>query len=124
MVRYSTDGATIGKVRLAQTGVGQPVNGRFGPRSNSDPFLLTTPYSEPKYNPFWFCVDPPKRENTACVTDPSDAPARVARSVGMIIGPTHENTQLSTCSVTLVNTDKVILAGHCLENDAKAWQAR
>jgi hypothetical protein len=119
LVRYITDGATTGKVRLAQIGVGQPVNGRCGSRSNSDPFLLTTPYSEPKYDPFWFCVDPPRWENIACVTDPSDVRARVARSVGMIIGPTHENTQLSTCSVTLVDTDKVILAGHSLKTDAE-----
>lgn len=119
VVRYITDGATTGKVRLAQIGVGQPVDGRCGSRSNSDPFLLTTPYVEPKYDPFWFCAGPPNWENIACITDASDVRARVARSVGMIIGPAHQNTKLSTCSVTLVDTDKVVLAGHCLENKAE-----
>jgi hypothetical protein len=120
VVRYITDGTTnTGKVRLAQIGVGQPVNGRCGARSNSDPFLLTTPFVEPTYDPFWFCSGLPKWENTACV-DSSDVRARVARSVGMIVGPTDSNTQLSTCSVTLVDTDKVILAGHCINDDAEA----
>jgi von Willebrand factor type A domain/Trypsin-like peptidase domain len=79
--------------------------------SNCDPFLPGTNYTEPTYDPFWYCLEPPNWENVACINKPSDIRAKVARSVGMIISV--EGGNVSTCSVTLVDTDKVITAGHC-----------
>ncbi|KAI9782466.1 MAG: hypothetical protein M1839_004952 [Geoglossum umbratile] len=113
VVRYITDGATTGGARLDKLGIGQRHAGEQDPTalSNCDPFIPTTPYVEPKYDPFWYCAEPPNWENVACVTDSADVRARVARSVGMIITP--EGQFLSTCSVTLIDSDQVILAGHC-----------
>lgn len=79
--------------------------------SNCDPFYTGT-YEEPSYDPFWTCGSTFNWENAAAVTDASDVRARVARSVGMIL-TLDGATNLSTCSVTLVDTDKIICAGHC-----------
>jgi hypothetical protein len=50
------------------------------------------------------------------VPDPADVRVRVARSVGMIVSVEVGEAgilEVSTCSVTLVDADKVITAGHC-----------
>jgi hypothetical protein len=79
--------------------------------SNCDPFLGSATYTEPKYDPFWYCAEPPDWDNIRCVAA-GDIRRDVAASVGMII---HEDAgHLSTCSVTLVDADLVVTAGHCL----------
>src|SRR5262249_37686419 len=74
-------------------------------------------YQEPQYDPFWYCSEPPQWDNVACISPSTDVRARVARSCGMIVTVEKSDTtgilQLSTCSVTLVDADKVICAGHC-----------
>ncbi|KAI9868491.1 MAG: hypothetical protein M1813_005935 [Trichoglossum hirsutum] len=119
-VRYISDGATTGGARLDKVGVGERHAGKQDPTalSNCDPFFTTAQYVEPKYDPFWYCTEPPHWENAACVTDPADVRARVARSVGMIITP--EGQFLSTCSVTLIDSDQVILAGHCFPGEEES----
>src|ERR1041385_421230 len=111
-MRYITSGGA-GSVELFEYGRGERHHGVQDPTSlsNSDPFLKDPSYSEPKYDPFWYCAEPPNWENAAKVTDLTDVRAKVMRSVGMIVSV--EGTTLSTCSVTLIDADKVITAGHC-----------
>jgi hypothetical protein len=111
-IRYVKVGGGSGGVQLDKYGRGE----RHGATeightsfSNSDPFLGDPVYTEPTYDPFWYCAEPPNWENIACV--PADIRTQVARSVGMIV--TIHGDHVSTCSVTLVDADKVITAGHC-----------
>jgi hypothetical protein len=110
-IRYITNGAGTGSVQLDRYGRGEGHAGEPGHPSfsNSDPFLKDPAYTEPTYDPFWYCAEPPNWENVACV--PPDLRTQLARSVGMII--TIHGDHVSTCSVTLVDADKVITAGHC-----------
>jgi hypothetical protein len=113
-IRYIAAGAAMGSVQLDRYGRGEELPATeqgHNSITNSDPFLKDPHYTEPKYDDFWICNAPAKWENIACVTAPADVRARVARSVGMILSP--EGDELSTCSVTLVDADKVITAGHC-----------
>ena len=117
-ITYEAAGPATGGIELDRYGrgerhVGEPGHPSF---SNSDPFYQPPAYLEPSYDPWWYCVEPPNWENVASVTDPLDVRARVARSVGMIVSVevnSSGETVLSTCSVTLVDADKVITAGHC-----------
>ncbi len=118
-IRYVADGATTGGVQLDMYARGERHPGEPGHPSisNSDPFLGTTPYPEPTYDPYWYCMDPPQWENVATVAA-GDVRARVARSVGMILSieageVPGEGLLISTCSVTLIDADTVICAGHC-----------
>ncbi|HJR79348.1 MAG TPA: vWA domain-containing protein [Anaerolineales bacterium] len=112
-IRYITNGAATGSVQLDKYGRGEQHAGlQCHPSiSNCDPFLKDPTYTEPTYDPFWYCMNPPNWENAACIPSTTDVRARVARSVGMIVS-LHGN-ELTTCSVTLVDADKVISAGHC-----------
>ncbi|NHZ91905.1 VWA domain-containing protein [Massilia sp. CCM 8733] len=113
-ITYIAAGAPTGSVQLDQYGRGErhigeaPVHISF---SNSDPFYQGPSYEEPDYDPFWYCSEPPNWENASCATPPADVRARVARSAGMIVSV--HGAHLSTCSVTLVDGDKIITAGHC-----------
>jgi hypothetical protein len=118
-IRYVTNGAANGGVQLDIYARGERHVGEQGHNSisNSDPFLGATPYLEPTYDPFWYCMDPPQWENVATVPA-ADVRARVARSVGMILSIEEgevpgEGLLISTCSVTLIDSDTVICAGHC-----------
>ncbi|MEV5970799.1 vWA domain-containing protein [Streptomyces sp. NPDC051921] len=117
-VRYVTDGAATGGATLDKYARGERHAGEQDPTafSHSDPFLGEAVYTEPKYDPFWFCRTPPNWENAACATPASDVRARVARSVGMIVSAHGDS--FSTCSVTLVEPNVVLTAGHCLEDVA------
>jgi V8-like Glu-specific endopeptidase len=134
-IRYITDGAATGGVQLDQYGRGErhtkdPANAdsRFDSYSNCDPFLDpgNADYLEPDYATFWFCNDPPNWENAACVSPPADVRNTVAPSVGMIVHVDYSDELgffLSTCTVTLVSSDTVITAGHCMQDpvdDAKS----
>jgi hypothetical protein len=113
-IEYVAAGPTTGSVQLDRFGRGERLAGDIGHDSfsNCDPFYQAPAYVEPDYDKFWYCADPPNWENAARVESPTDVRARVARSVGIIMSP-HGGTKLSTCSVTLVDADKVITAGHC-----------
>jgi len=118
-ITYIKGGAANGSVDLDMFGRGErhdavPSAFHHG-KSNCDPFYIDPAYAEPDYDPFWFCTPPPHWDNATKVTHPSDVRAKVTRSVGMIV---TQDTQagvpgLSTCSVTLIDSDKVITAGHC-----------
>jgi von Willebrand factor type A domain/Trypsin-like peptidase domain len=112
-IRYITDGAATGGVQIDKYGRGERHIGETGHPSfsNCDPFLSSGNYTEPTYDPFWYCSDPPNWENIACVTNPNDIRTKLAPSIGMIVSV--EGNNVSTCSVTLVDLDKVITAGHC-----------
>lgn len=112
-ITYVPAGPPTGSVQLDQFGRGERHAGQPGHPSfsNCDPFYQPPAYGEPIYDPFWYCVDPPNWDNSSCTAPAADVRAQVARSVGMIISP--EGTELSTCSVTLVDSDKVLTAGHC-----------
>jgi Trypsin-like peptidase domain/von Willebrand factor type A domain len=113
-IRYIAAGAAAGSAQLDRYGRGEQLPATepgHNSITNSDPFLKDQHYTEPKYDDFWICTAPPKWENIACVAVPADVRARVGRSVGMILSP--EGNDLSTCSVTLVDADKVVTAGHC-----------
>lgn len=118
-ITYVAAGAGTGSVQLDQYGRGERHVGETGHPSfsNCDPFYQPPSYEEPTYDPYWYCANPPNWENAASVTDPMDVRARITRSVGMILCVESSDftglLQLSTCSVTLVDTDKVITAGHC-----------
>jgi hypothetical protein len=118
-IDYIPAGATTGSVELFEYGRGErhaavpsPVHSGF---SDCDPFYQPPSYVEPTYDPFWYCAEPPHWENVACIGSAADVRARVARSAGMIItADTQAGVRgLSTCSVTLVDADKIITAGHC-----------
>jgi hypothetical protein len=112
-ITYVSAGGPAGSVQLDQYGRGERHAGETGHPSfsNCDPFYQSPTYPEPTYDPYWYCADPPNWENAACATPATDVRARVARSVGMIVSV--EGATLSTCSVTLVDSDKIICAGHC-----------
>lgn len=127
-IRYIVNGAANGGAEVAEYGRGERHPGHQDPTalSNCDPFLsphsFPAPdfkYTEPKYDPFWYCADPPNWENVACVSAVNDIRKTVAKSAGMILSV--HNDHLSTCSVTLVGPDLVVSAGHCLDqNEVKS----
>lgn len=119
-IRYIADGSLSGSVELQEYGRGESLPGDPGHPSvsNSDPFLLSGSYSEPTYDPFWFCNTPPSWENVRCAPG-GDVRRQVAASCGMIV--TVHGDSVSSCSVTLIGPDTVITAGHCLASIATEW---
>lgn len=122
-VRYIASGTPAGSVQIDRYGRGERHGGGPGHPSfsNSDPFLPDPVYTEPTYDPFWFCSPPPSWENVRCIPA-GDLRAQVARSVGMIVSIHPADIYspveyVSTCTVTLVDPDKVISAGHCHSPD-------
>jgi hypothetical protein len=120
-ITYVKGGAADGSVQLDKFGRGErhaavpDSSGFHHGTSNCDPFYVDPAYAEPDYDPFWFCAPPPHWDNAAKATNPLDVRNKVMRSVGMIV---TQDTQagvagLSTCSVTLIDADTVITAGHC-----------
>lgn len=114
-VRYITSGAS-GSVELFEYARGERHHGDQDPTalSNSDPFLKDAVYTEPDYDPFWYCTDPPNWENAARATDA--VRTTVLHGVGMIVSVEQSEYSgdmiISTCSVTLIDSDKIITAGH------------
>lgn len=119
-ITYVKAGVPVGGIALDRFGRGERHAGEAGHPSfsNCDPFYQAPAYVEPTYDPFWYCTNPPNWENVAKVTDANDVRARVARSVGMIVMVHGSN--VSTCSVTLVDADKVLTAGHCHDTTEEA----
>lgn len=112
-ITYVPAGPPTGSVQLDQFGRGERHVGKPGHPSfsNCDPFYQAPAFEEPTYDPFWYCEEPPHWENVACIPSAADVRAQVARSVGMIVSV--EGAEVSTCSVTLVDSDKILTAGHC-----------
>jgi hypothetical protein len=98
--------------------------------TNCNPFLLNGwvepnfPHipgsTDPKYDPFWICNKnaTPEWQNARCAPSGS-VQSIISRSVGMIVtihqpGDHHPNESVSTCSVTLIDSDLVVLAAHCI----------
>jgi len=118
-IRYITNGAATGGVRLDQYGRGERHAGWQDPTalSNCDPFQGDAVYTEPKYDPLWFCNTPPNWENAACTTPAADIRNAIEPAVGMVMHVDYHQGvgfHLSTCSVTLVGPDTVLTAGHCM----------
>ena len=123
-ITYVAGGPLTGSVQLDQYGRGERHAGEAGHNSfsNCDPFYQPPSYQEPQYDDWWFCTPPPDWENASCADPPTDIRANVARGVGMIITVEKSDNypyplQVSTCSVTLVDADKIITAGHCHKPD-------
>ncbi len=112
-IRYLANGSPTGGAEIDKYGVGLSLPGEPGhpSMSNCDPFLVGSTYPEPTYDPYWFCNDPPRWDDVACVAS-SDVRAQVARSVGMIV--TVDDPAIGTCTVTLIDDEIVVTAGHCL----------
>ena len=123
-IRYIADGSLNGSVELSEYGRGESLAGEPGHPSisNSDPFILSGSYTEPTYDPFWFCNNPPAWENVACIMPLADIRRQVSQSCGMIVTVHgHDGDKgLSTCSVTLIGPDTIITAGHCLSAPEEA----
>lgn len=136
-VRYITTaaGSSSGGVFLDRYGRGQSlqsVEPGYNSISNCDPFLPGAwdepdfPHipgsTDPKYEPLWICdkTNAPVWENARCA--PLGTVQRdVSRSVGMILSIHQPDPPknlpieyVSTCSVTLIDSDLVALAGHCI----------
>jgi len=129
-IRYfSTDAVPTGSAYIDRYGRGERLNGEVTPSSlsNCDPFLSDASYTEPIYDPEWFChPDAPRSwENIECVPV-VDFRLGLSRSVGMILSIGFSSHSLhdvvSTCSVTLIGPDTVLCAGHCF--DASGEDAR
>ncbi len=132
-VRYVTDGSGSGQASVDRYGRGESlpdVKPLHDSITNCDPFL-PGPWVEPlfphqpgppvpKYDPYWICdkSSPPAWENVRCA-GAADVRRVASHSVGMIVtvhGPSDDLPQdsVSTCSVTLIDSDLVVLAAHCL----------
>ena len=71
---YIVDGDTGGGIQLIEYGRGERHEEHEAPHdsySNSDPFLKDGDYTEPQYDPYWYCNSggnvPPHWENVACL---------------------------------------------------------
>jgi hypothetical protein len=115
-IRYITNGSSNGIATIDMYGRGERLPGIQDPSalSNCDPFLKDPMYTEPIYDPFWYCTNPPNWENAACAI--GDIREIVAPSVGMILHVDSEVApyNLSTCTVTLIAPDRALTAGHCM----------
>jgi hypothetical protein len=136
-IRYVTSGANTGIAQVDRYGRGENMQDQEAAHdsiTNCDPFFVNGAWSEPlfpftvgttqpHYDPLWICDknNPPRWANVRCAPV-GDIRRTVARSVGMIVTvhppdpPNYPVETVSTCSVTLIDSDLVVLAGHCLSN--------
>ena len=49
------------------------------------PFQGDASYTEPKYDPFWFCSTPPNWENVGCISPPGDIRNTIEPAIGMVM---------------------------------------
>jgi hypothetical protein len=122
-IRYfSAEAVPSGGAQIDRYGRGERLNGELTPSSlsNCDPFLSDASYTEPIYDPWWFChPDAPRSwENIECVPV-VDFRLGLSRSIGMILSiglSAHSGHDVvSTCSVTLIGPDTILCAGHCFD---------
>lgn len=124
-IRYITNGSAAGHVVLAEYGRGEPMESvittdpAFHNHTNPDIFLLDSPYVEPSYETRGFCGTTPNWENIGCVPG-SDVRSNVAQSVCLFIhveiDDENGQTDLSTCTATLIGPDLLLCAGHCVSD--------
>lgn len=134
-IRYITDGSNSGGVFVDRYGRGQSLQSVAAGHdsiTNCDPFLPSAwveplfphvPGSmAPKYDPFWICDknNPPHWDNARCAAL-GTMQRDVSRSTGMIVtvhqpSADHPEESVSTCSVTLIDSDLVALAAHCVSD--------
>lgn len=124
-IRYVTNGSSSGHAVLSEYGRGEPMESAIttDPQihnfTNPDVFLLGSPYSEPLYELRGFCSTTPNWENIACVPG-GDVRVNVAASVCIFvhieINEENSQTDLSSCSGTLIGADLVLCAGHCVSD--------
>ena len=135
-VRYITNGSNSGGVFIDSYGRAEQLQS-FAPGHNSitncDPFFVDGSWTEPefphtadtsipKYDPYWICngATPPVWQDARCGID-GMVYREVSRSCGMIVSihethGSHPDPYVSTCSVTLIDSNIVALAGHCIED--------
>ena len=132
-IRYIKNGANTGGAFVDRYGRGeslQSVTPGHDSITNCNPFLLNGwvepnfPHipgsTAPKYDPFWICNKSaaPEWQNARCA--PAGSVQRIiSQSVGMIVtihqpDDHHPKETVSTCSVTLIDSDLVVLAAHCI----------
>ena len=134
-IRYITNGANTGGAFVDRYGRGeslQSVSPGHDSITNCNPFLLNGwvepnfPHipgsTAPKYDPFWICnkTAPPEWRNAQCALGGS-VQRIISQSVGMIVtvhqaSADHPHENVSTCSVTLIDSDLVVLAAHCISD--------
>jgi hypothetical protein len=134
-IRYITNGASNGSASIDRYGRGeslQSVEPAYNSITNCNPFLINgwvepnfphiSGSTAPKYEPFWICnrSAPPEWQNARCAA-PGSVQRIIAQSVGMIVtvhqrDQNHPVDHVSTCSVTLIDSDLVVLAAHCITN--------
>ena len=129
VVRYVASG-TAGGVTLAEYGSGEPWTTTYPPElnrawqdsvTNADLFLHTDPYVEPTYQVWLRCGGVFNWQNAACASAGS-AQEAAARAVCMIVALHMHDGQplLSTCSGTLIDTNLVLTARHCITDVTEA----
>jgi hypothetical protein len=119
-IRYFGSGGA-GGVTLARYGSGEPtLTGTLhtfdGSLTNPDLFLHTNPYTEPTYETRLRCgiFDWQQAACAAAGSPPADAARAVCVLVMAHYHPGSTIPELSTCSGTLIDSDLVLTAGHCL----------
>lgn len=137
-IRYVADAANNGAAFVDRYARGESLQDHeFAHDSitNCDPFLVDGTWQEPdfphipgstdpKYDPFWICDEnsQPRWQNADCAVA-GQVWANVARSVGMILSvhqgdAGHPHESVGSCTVTLIDSDLVVLAGHCVADHA------
>jgi hypothetical protein len=136
-IRYVTSGSNSGIAAVDRYGRGenrQDQEAAHDSITNCDPFFVNGSWNEPlfpftvgttqpHYDPLWICDknNPPRWANVRCAAA-ADIRRTVSHSVGMIVTvhppdpPDYPTETVSSCSVTLIDSDLVVLAGHCLAN--------
>jgi hypothetical protein len=117
-----------GGVTLAEYGSGEPSWPTTYPTTpedlsylnsvtNADLFLQTDPYAEPTYQTWLRCGGSFDWRNAACLAAGSTE-AETARAVCMIVALHFHGSErlLSTCTGTLIDTNLVLTALHCLNH--------
>ena len=126
VIRYVGPGPT-GGVTLGEYGSGEPWTTTYPATpndftylnsvTNADLFLHTNPYAEPTYQTWLRCGGTFDWTNVACLAAGSTQ-AETARAVCMIVSLHRHGAErlLSTCSGTLIDTNLVLTALHCLND--------
>jgi V8-like Glu-specific endopeptidase len=114
-----------GGATLAQYGSGEPwftdyepIDEEFESTTNGDVFLHTDPYDEPTYQTWLKCGGVFNWSNVAAAPAGS-IQAETAKAVGMIVNYHRHGTEtlVSSCSVTLIDTNLILTARHCVAED-------
>lgn len=120
IVRFvgAAGGATLAEYGSGEpTATTHPASPYLNGVTNADLFLHGDPFTEPTYQQWLQCGGTFDWENAACVAaDPVKKPTSDA--VGMIVGYHVDDesgeTKLSSCTVTLIDSDLVLTARHCV----------